>query len=329
MAEASKAVRDGASVPASGSPDFAAQPHESRPDHRRRVVAGTLMVIAGACLWGISGTVSKLLMDRTGVSPLWMTNVKMLAGSAVFFSFAAARTPDLLRDAGRSLRHPRELLGVVGMSVMAYLVLNASYFANVDVTNPATATVLQSLGVPMTLAAVCLRRRRVPYGREVLCFAMAVAGTYLLATGGDPTTLAMPALGLALGLLTAAGQASESLLTVGYVERWGSLVTNALGFLVAGLLLLPAVRPWAYDAAAAFAPLDWFLLAFSVLVGTFGAGALYMAGLVRVGPVRTTLLSTTEQLSSAVSSWALVGTTFSPAELAGFAIITAMVALSA
>ncbi len=89
MAEASKTVRDGASAPAGGSPDPVAQPHESRPDHRRRVVAGTLMVIAGACLWGISGTVSKLLMDRTGVSPLWMTNVKMLAGSAVFFSFAA------------------------------------------------------------------------------------------------------------------------------------------------------------------------------------------------------------------------------------------------
>ncbi|MGN0076840.1 MAG: EamA family transporter, partial [Parafannyhessea sp.] len=179
MAEASEVARDAASAPANGREGREAMPRESHPD-RRRVVAGTVMVVAGACLWGISGTVSKLLMDRTGVSPLWMTNVKMLAGSAVFFCFAAARTPDRLRDAVRSLRHPRELLGVIGMAVMAYLVLNASYFANVDVTNPATATVLQSLGVPMTLAAVCLHRRRRPYGREVLCFAMAVLGTFLL-----------------------------------------------------------------------------------------------------------------------------------------------------
>jgi len=64
-------------------------------------------------------------------------------------------------------------------------------------------------------------------------------------------------------------------------------------------------------------------------VGTFGAGALFMAELHRVGPVRTTLLSTSEQLTSAVSSVVLTSTTFSPAELLGFVLITVMVVITA
>ena len=54
-----------------------------------------------------------------------------------------------------------------------------------------------------------------------------------------------------------------------------------------------------------------------------------MAGLHRVGPVRTTLLSTSEQLTSAVSSVVLTSTTFSPAELLGFVLITVMVVITA
>ena len=181
----------------------------------------------------------------------------------------------------------------------------------------------------MTLAVICVRERRLPFASEALCFVLAVAGTYLMATGGNPTTLVMPAAGLALGLLTAMGQASESLLTEGYVRRWGSLVVNAVGFLVAGVLLLPVARPWVPGPTLAYQPLDWALLAFSVLVGTFGAGALFMAGLHRVGPVRTTLLSTSEQLTSAVSSVVLTSTTFSSAELLGFVLITVMVVITA
>lgn len=300
-------------------------------DHARRwrVVAGTAMVLAGASLWGLSGTVTKILMDRTGTDAVWLTDVKMLLGSAVFFCCAAAATPDRLRGAARALARPAELVRVLLMCVMAYLVLNASYFANVAVTNAATATVMQSLGAPMTLGVICVRERRLPFASEALCFVLAVAGTYLMATGGNPTTLVMPAAGLVLGLLTAMGQASESLLTEGYVRRWGSLVVNAVGFLVAGVLLLPVARPWVPGPTLAYQPLDWALLAFSVLVGTFGAGALFMAGLHRVGPVRTTLLSTSEQLTSAVSSVVLTSTTFSPAELLGFVLITVMVVITA
>ena len=80
---------------------------------RRRVVAGTAMVLAGASLWGLSGTVTKLLMDRTGTDAVWLTDVKMLLGSAVFFCCAALATPDRLRGAVRALARPTELARVL------------------------------------------------------------------------------------------------------------------------------------------------------------------------------------------------------------------------
>ena len=294
---------------------------------RGRLVRGCALVVAGSSLWGVAGTVAKVLMQRTGMDPLWLTCVKMCSASAIFFCMAARRTPGRLRLFLREVREPRRLPGLLAMAAMAYLVLNASYFANVSITNSATATVLQSLGIPMVLAYVCLREGRVPYGREVVGFAFALAGTWFLATEGDPTQLTMPALGLAMGLLTALGQASMTIMPVRHVERYGSLVVNGFGFLVAGVALLAWTRPWA--GAPMLDALDWAMLLFSILVGSFGANGLYMQGLKEIGSVRTTLLSTSEQVAATVSTVVMTGVLFSPAELLGIALLTVMVMLMA
>ena len=110
--------------------------------------------------------------------------------------------------------------------------------------------------------------------------ALAFAGTVLIATGGDFTTLKLPLVGLIWGAINAASTAAMVFLPVKLIERWGNFTVNGIAFLISGLVLLPFVRPW--DTAP---QLDWLgvgLMAFTVIGGTFGAFWLYMAGVVRV-----------------------------------------------
>lgn len=285
---------------------------------------GCALVLAGSCLWGIAGSVAKLLMDRTGVDPLWVTCAKMLFASLLFFILAARQTPDKLHLMLHE-RHQWPYLLFIGLT--AYLLLNAAYFVAVDLTNSGTATVLQSLGLLMVLIYVCAREHRRPRRREVLGFACALTGTYLLATGGNPATLMLPLAGLIAGLLTAAGQACVTVAPVRAINRYGSLCVNAVGFLVAGLTLISVTSPWIIPTN--FALLDWGFLAFSIVVGSFIANALYMQGLKEAGTLTTTLLSTSEQVAATISTVVLSSIFFSPAELIGMTLVIIMVFLTA
>ena len=69
---------------------------------------------------------------------------------------------------------------------------------------------------------------------------------------------------------------------------------NGLAFLFSGVILLVAYRPWEHmpqlDVAAVA------LLTFMVVVGTFGAYALYLQGVKDAGSMRASLLGTNELL---------------------------------
>ncbi len=314
--------KDGAAAKgAAGTGGAAAATVAGTGDALRRGVA---LVLLGATCWGVNGTISQALMSGYGVDPIWLTTVKQLGSFWLFLLGARVVTPGRLTEVAHDRR---ALLRILGCSITTIILLQVSYMQAILWTNSGTATVLQSLNLLMVLAYVCVRLRRAPKRREVAGIALAFVGVYLLATGGNPTTLVLPAQGLAWGLLTALGQSLLSIVPVRLVERWGNLVVNGLSFLFAGVVLAVFCRPWervpSLDAAGCA------LLAASVLVGTFGAYVFYMQGLKAVGSLKATMLGTAEPVVAALTSALLLHTSFSPTDLAGFALIIAMVFVTA
>ena len=205
------------------------------------------------------------------------------------------------------------------------LLVQVAYLESINWTNSGTATVLQSLNLLFVLGVVCLRGRRLPGAREGIGVALAFAGTVLIATGGDFTTLKLPLVGLIWGAINAASTAAMVFLPVKLIERWGNFTVNGIAFLISGLVLLPFVRPWATAPQ-----LDWLgvgLMAFTVIGGTFGAFWLYMAGVVRVGSMRATMLGTSEPVMATISAVAWTDAVFEPTDLVGFVMILIMVFL--
>lgn len=318
-----------AAEPAIKSAATSAAPAPSAPAHTpslertpRDLVIGGLLVLAGGVMWGTNATVSKILMDSYAADPLWIACMRELIAGVMFLACAGVTEPRLVVGLARDrASYPK----MIGCALICVLAVQVSYLSAIDWTNSATATVLQSLNLLFVLAFVCVRGRRLPVARETIGVALAFAGTLLLATGGDLTALKLPLMGLLWGLIDAAATSALSIMPVKLIARWGNLTVNGMMFVISGLVLVPFVRPWASAPA-----LDWFgllLMAYTVIGGTFGAFWAFLAGTMRIGSMRATLLGTSEPIAATISAVAWTGAVFAPTDLAGFAMILAMVFL--
>ncbi|WP_058270708.1 DMT family transporter [Olsenella massiliensis] len=290
----------------------------------RRMLRGTLMVLAGGTCWGLNGTLSGLLMSRYGVSPLWLVCVRQLTACWLFLALAHLRTPGKV---GEVLHSGRELLAILSVAVCSILFSQVAYMQAINASNSATATVLQNLGVLLTMFYVCLVNRRLPRRREALGAALAFGGTFLLATGGNPGSLHLPLGGLLWGLACALAATFLAVQPLRLIGRWGNFTVNGLAFLMSGILLCPVVRPW--EGMPDLDLVGWAIVAFSMLFGTFGAYSLYLGGVNRVGSVRGVMLGTSEPVVATLSTVLIVGTQFLPTDFVGFAMIILMVFLTA
>ena len=130
----------------------------------------------------MNGTISQELLHEYAVDPVWFTCVKQLGSFWLFLVSARFATP---RELSGVVRDGRALLGIFATAMTTIVLLQVSYMNAIKWTNSGTATVLQSLNLLFVLAYVCVTSRRVPRRREVVGVALAFAGVWLLATGGD------------------------------------------------------------------------------------------------------------------------------------------------
>lgn len=288
----------------------------------KSLLIGTGMTLLGGAMWGMNSTVAKLLMRDYQLDPIWLSCVRALFASLIFLVGSAITTPQKLTGAVKDVRsYPKYLV----TTLICVLLVQVSYLMTIDWTNSGTATVLQTLNLIFVLAWVCLRGKRLPLKRELVGVLLAFAGTFLIATGGNFASLSLPWQGLAWGLVDAVSTAAMSILPVVLMLKWGNMTINGITFLMSGLILCPFAQPWsnipALDARGVL------LLLYTIVCGTFLAFWLYMAGVMRVGAVRATMLGTSEPVMATITAVAWAGETFTFTDLTGFAMIIIMVFL--
>ena len=299
---------------------------------------GAAITLAGAALWGFSGASSQYVLAQ-GADPTFVTAMRMLCAGALFLAYLAVRQRDVLVRAFAD----RRTVGRFAVFGFGLLGSQITFAISIAYTNAGTATVLQMTGSVFIMLFVCLRARTAPRTGEALGLAAALAATYLIATQGDFGALRLPVEGVLWGVANGLAVAlyvvypKES----GLFERFGGLATTGLGMAVGAVyativwLVRAIISLAAGDGAEALRivapPLDasgWAVLAIGVgVVGTFVAYALYLSGVARVGSVAGGLLGAVEPLAATSLSAVWLGTAFSGADWAGFALMLAMIAL--
>ena len=291
---------------------------------KSHLLRGSLCTMLGGVCWGFSGTCGQYLFTRYGVNSLWLTCLRLLSGGVIMLALAAVRHR---RELLRIWRSPADAAMLVGYGVFGLMMCQYAYMTSISYSNAGTTTVLQTLSLVIIMLLTCLRLRRRPNRVETVALVLALLGTFLLATGGDPAHMVLSPQGLFWGLATAVAVTVYTLLPRRLLARWNREAINGWGMLIGGAILNLGARSWTLHTDL---PLQgWLAVAAIVLFGTVLSFTLFMQGIQDVGPVKSSMLAATEPVSATVFSAVWLGTAFSAVDLMGFAAIIATIFLLA
>lgn len=232
------------------------------PGMQTRPVAGILMVIAAAVLWGTTGTAQSLASGT--LDPLWFGALRM-AVAATFFAALAALAP----RAPGGARLPLAALAGAGFCMAAY---NLAFFAGVRLAGVGVGTAL-ALGSGPIWAGIleALVAGRAPAAPWWLGTALAVTGGALLVAPAAGAPLPATPAGVALCLASGLAYAAYSLISKRVVATVRAEVATLWTFTAAALIALPAAA--LTRDAPVIAPADaWAVL----YVGVVTAGIAYL-----------------------------------------------------
>lgn len=285
---------------------------------------GAVMTMVGAACWGFSGCCGQFLFESRGVQAPWLVALRLLiAGLFLIINGFILNGKGNVRifSRKRDLAHML-LFGLAGITFCQF-----SYFMAVQATNAGTATVLQYLSPVLILLLVCAKSKRRPKGAELLAIALSLTGTFLIGTHGNIHSLQLTPQGLTWGLLAAVSAVIYTTLPGTLVNRYDIYQVLGFGMFFGGVFMCILVRPWTYQVIWDGA--TWGAMIGVILVGTAVAFGLYLQGVSMIGPLKGSLYSGMEPVSSIVISVIWLGTSFTAMDLAGFALIMATVWLLA
>lgn len=286
------------------------------PKQNAQFTKGMLCTFFGGVCWGFSGACGQYLFSHYGISSELLTCLRMLISGPILMIFCFFRKRQNMRAI---LKNKRDAVHLIFFALAGLLFCQYTYLTTISYSNAGTATVIQYLGPVLILAADCVVHRRRPRLREVAAMLLALVGTFLLATHGNPNTLVLSKEALIWGLLSAVSMCLYTVLSCGISSRYGSDVIMGYGLMMGGMVM--AALPGTFSHPVSLG-LDGILAMFGiVLVGTILAYVIFIYGVSVIGPVKGSLISSIEPVSATLFAVLWLGSSFAPMDFLGFVCI--------
>lgn len=282
---------------------------------------GTMMTLAAGLAWGISGISGQYLMSH-GVHVNLLTSLRLLITGIFLLSLARSKQKEHLVAAWKQ---PKFLKQVLLFSIFGLVLNQYAFLRAIHLTNAGTATVLQYMAPILILSIVCILNRQRPTSFEIIAIAMAILGTYMIATHGKLGSLAITPKGLMWGLGSAITYSIYILLPVRLIHEWGSTIVIGSGMFIGGILFSLVTKAWQY-------PLQINVMSILAYIGIIGIGTIFaytffLKGVSIVGAVKGSLLASVEPVSSVFLTVLVLGEIFYPIDLLGMLFIFLAVTL--
>lgn len=276
---------------------------------------GILSASAGSVFWGSSGIAGQFLLINENIAPEWLTFFRLF--TAGFLLLLLAR---FLKGNISAIWHDRkDRATLLIFSIFGMLGTQYGYFASIRYSNAPTATILEYLMPILIIFWCCLTEKRWPRTVEIFCTIFAVAGTALIATGGDFRSLAISEKALFWGLLSALACALYTVAPVKIIKKYGAPLVVGWGMFLASFFMLPAALLTPFTGSINTPVLLSF--AYVVLFGTICSFVLYLGSVAYILPTEASIISAIEPFSSIIFSFLFFHLTFNPWQLTGMALI--------
>lgn len=285
---------------------------------------GVICTLLGGALWGLSGSCGQYLFTHYQFDSAFLTVIRLLFAG---FTLTGVNLIANRKNCIGIWKSRKDALQLIIFALLGLMFSQYAYLTSIAYSNAATATVLQYVGPVMVMAYVCARAWKTPTRREGAAIVLAVLGTYLLATHGNPGAMVLSREGLVWGLLSALSLAFYTLLPAKILPRWGSMAVTGWGMLIGGVAMFVITKAWRFVLALDAA--GYLALAGVVVLGTVLAYTLYLQGVSDCGAVKASMLSSVEPVSATLFSVFWLGVDFEAIDLIGFVMIIATVFLLA
>jgi drug/metabolite transporter (DMT)-like permease len=283
---------------------------------------GIALVLTGATLWGISGTVVQFLFQQKGYNPEWLVVIRLLISGTILLMYSRfKKNKDIFLI--WKLKEDRIhilIFGIFGMRGVQY-----TYFAAIEAGNAATATVLQYLGPVFILGYIVLKSRRFPTNKEIISIFLALLGTFFLVTNGNVQTLSISKWAFFWGISSAIALAFYTLQPVQLIKKWETIIVVGWGMLIGGIGFSLINPPWVFQGQLSLS--SFIAILFIIIFGTIIPFYFYLESLNYISATEASLLACVEPLSAAFLSVVWLHVSFGFYEWIGTILILATIAI--
>lgn len=278
----------------------------------RQKTIGLLFILTAAVLFGINGSLSRLLFD-SGVTPVTLVEFRMIIGGLCLFGFLGIRQR-------HSLKLPRRAIGWILALGLVLALVTYTYFVSISAIPIAIALVLQFTAPAWMLVGTTIWRRRLPSWPVVGAIILTIGGVALVTGIWQQRINGLNPIGLLFAFF--------ALITfIGYLvlgRKVGEYVTpipaTAYGALGASLFWLVIQPPWNIPAST------WnpHTFLFILLVGIIGMAlpfSLELAGLRLLDATRAGIAAMFELPASAIIAFFWLKQSLDPWQLLGCVLV--------
>ncbi len=280
-----------------------------------------MQALVAAVLWGGSGTLVQFLLQKRDLSVEWLLTMRLLVSGLTLLGFAVLQKRDVLSI----WRIRKDAIQLVVFSLIGMLGVQYTYFAAIQHSNAATATVLQFAGPIFIALYLALRERKFPSATEGIAILLAVAGTFLLVTHGRFGALSITKTGFFFGIASAVTLAIYTLQPQELLKKYDSTLVIGWAMTMAGILFSFIRAPWQITG---YWDVQTFIYVFFIIMfGTLIAFYSYLNATKLIGGKKTSLLVSVEPLVAVLLGVIWLKTPFMLYDWAGTACIVSTVFL--
>ena len=285
---------------------------------------GAVLAFIPGVLWGLSGVFGQHLFQTYDINAEWLVTVRLLISGVLMVSWSMLR---IGFDTFTVFRHKADVIKLLIFAIFGVMAVQLTYFVAIDKSNAPTATILQYLFPVLIVIFSAVRSQKAPSKKEALAVLLALIGTFLLVTHGNPSTLHITVSALMWGLSSALAMAFYTVYPGALQARYTSPVVVGWGMLLGGLALNCYHPFWAFEGYVD--TMAVLMIGFIVLFATFLSFYLYLVSVTIIGATYASLFACVEPLASAFFSVIGLNLQFNTMDWIGAALIlTTMLLLS-
>ena len=286
-------------------------------------LSAVLLVLLAGTMWAASGTAAQHFYTQSEHIPLELTQVRLFLSSGLFFLLAWWSGG--LRRGVRSLRkNPRLLLQLAIHGIVGIMIVQFTYFMGIAEGDAAATTVIGYTSPAMMILYFSVRYRRLPSAVEAGTVIVAVAGVFLLVTGGDIGRLSVPMACIVWSLLSGVTFTFAMIYPLHLLRLFDRFFLLAVCMLIGAVSLLPMTQVIA-EVGSFFTAGTWLDLFVIIGLGTVVAFFAFNLGLRWLSPEETAITATIEPVASVIFAWMIFDTHFVVMQIVGIVLVLAAI----